>query len=496
MTSDAQGVLVIYTGGTIGSLPEDPLDPLSPLVPRKLDEVMSRLPNYDAMNKRITLAGSWVRLGTYSWEDPVDSSNMTFADWQELATLIEANYDDYEGFVVLHGTDTLAYTASALAFMLDNLSKPVVLTGSQRPIAETRSDAVQNFVTAIEIAAAKSLGGVVVPEVCVYFRDHLLRGCRTTKLSASAYGAFASPNYPYFGQAGEHIRILQTLVRPASDHPLRVRGDLDPNIASLDIFPGMSTALLRNILQTRDLKGLVLQAFGIGNAPTSPDFLDAIAEAVADGKVILDITQCRSGEVELGLYEVSAGLLARGVIGGLDLTPEAALTKMAFVLGQELNSSRAADMLQIDLKGEQSKSIFNIHFHGEEIAGKPSGTATMIQTAPIVEGDRYDPAKLQTALLRILGIEPLEGRPGFLELRAFLDFPEATPETRVDTPHFLGEARKAFDPETGPESVFFEIDEVARQFISGSSTHSLTVVSLDGPLRWAKANIALVTSAS
>jgi L-asparaginase len=336
----------------------------------------------------------------------------------------------------------------------------------------------------------------VVPEVCVFFRDHLLRGCRTTKLSASAYGAFASPNYPYFGQAGENIRILETLVRPDPELPLCVRGDLDPNIASLDIFPGMSTALLKNILATRDLKGLVLQAFGIGNAPTTPEFLNAIAGAVDDGKVILDITQCRSGEVQLGLYEVSAGLLARGVIGGLDLTPEAALTKMAFVLGQEPDVSRAADLLQIDLKGEQSKSIFNIHFSAGEIVAGPSGSATLDQARPLVGADRYDPARLQTALLRIMGLEPMEGSSGKLELRAFLDLPEAASDTDIGTPHFLGETRKSFDAQTGPENVFFAIDEAARQLISSNSSHRLTLVSLAGPLRWAKASIALVASAS
>lgn len=492
--TDARGVLVIYTGGTIGSLPEDPRDSLSPLVPKSLEEVMERLPNYDPRDKKIVLRNQWIRLGIHSWETPIDSSNISLNDWKEIAAIIKKYYSDYEGFVVLHGTDTLAYTASALSFMFDNLSKPVVITGSQRPIAETRSDAVQNFVTAIEIAAASSLGESVIPEVCVFFRDSLYRGCRTTKLSASDYNAFDSPNFPPLARAGEHIRVNNPLLQRSSQQTLSINDRLEPNIASLDIFPGMSTELLSNILSTKSLKGVVMQTFGTGNAPTTPDFLEVIREAVAGGKVIVDVTQCRSGEVELGLYDVSAGLLSRGVISGLDLTPEAALTKLGSVLGKENDPAKAADIFQLNLKGEQSKSIFNLHFAGGEVGDDTGEPVVLKQNAPMVEGLRYDSEKLHKALLRIMGLEASDNRTSRIELRAFLDLPDADKSTRTDTPRFLGEGSKVYSPADGAENVFFEINKAAKRFISGTTEHSLTIVSLTGGIRWEKANIALITT--
>ena len=362
--ADATGVLIIYTGGTIGSMPSDDRDPMSPLVPKSIDKVVEKLPN--VRDGKIALRGRWIRLGTHSWAEPIDSSNISFNDWKEIAATIKANYEAYEGFVVLHGTDTLAYTSSALAFMLSNLSKPVVITGSQKPIAETRSDAVQNFVTAIEIAAAASLDAEVIPEVCVFFRDDVTRGCRTTKLSASDYGAFSSPNYLPLASAGEHIVVRGDGVREPAKQTSKCQPGTRAKHRFARYLSRMSTELLRNMLSTEGLRGVVMQTFGTGNAPTTPEFLEVIGSAVEEGKIIVDITQCRSGEVELGLYDVSAGLLARGVISGLDMTPEAALTKLGSVLGREDNDQRAADIMQLNLKGEQSKSIFNLYFEGKD----------------------------------------------------------------------------------------------------------------------------------
>ncbi len=364
-------VLLIYTGGTIGCLPRDAGDPRSPLVPASLDQVMAMVPHYDATARALRLGEIQVPLETISWTPPIDSSQVTFEHWIQLAREIESRYDQHVGFVVLHGTDTLAFTASALAFMLDGLDKPVVLTGSQLPIGQTRSDAVQNLVTSVEIAAARLLGETVVPEVCVFFRDSLLRGCRTTKVSASSFGAFASPNCPPLGAAGELITLdAPRLRRPGKK--LVVHDHLESRIAILDVFPGMSPALLEALLSSGDLRGVVLKTFGTGNVPATTGFLQAIERAVARGIVILDVTQCLSGEVALGLYEASAGLLALGVVGGMDLTPEAALAKLAFVLGQESNPQSAADLVQLDWRGEQQASRLLIHYGGGRLEGGQS----------------------------------------------------------------------------------------------------------------------------
>ncbi|HVP38142.1 MAG TPA: asparaginase domain-containing protein, partial [Candidatus Saccharimonadales bacterium] len=438
-TGPSEGVLVVYTGGTIGSLPKDPRDPLSPLVPARLEEVMARLPGYFADTSRMLISDHWIRLGTYSWPEPLDSSNVAMDDWKAMAELIRARYDEYEGFVILHGTDTLAYTASVLAFMLENLAKPVVLTGSQLPIGRARSDAVQNLVTAVQIAAARSLGRTVVPEVCVFFRDELYRGCRTTKLSASSFNAFHSPNCEPLARAGEHIAVRPPDV-PAAERPhrLRVVTDLEPHIAAIDIFPGMSAELLQHMLAVEDLKGVVLRTFGTGNAPTRPDFLDAIGSAIARGKLIVDVTQCHAGEVELGLYDSSAGLLARGVVSGLDMTTEAAIAKMSVVLGRERDLGVAADLMQLNLKGEQRQSIFHLHFGGGRVAA--GGACALPVRRPMTEAERhYDPRLLDRAVLRILNLTG-PGAPGTrLRLRAFLDDPQAGPATSTErNPRFLG----------------------------------------------------------
>jgi L-asparaginase len=489
-SSSAQGVLLIYTGGTLGSLPEDPKDPLSPLVPAPLELVMEMLPLYDTVDKKLPLGGTQVRLGAHSWEKPLDSSNITAADWSQMASVVRANYNDYEGFVILHGTDTLAYTASALAFLLNNLDRPVIVTGSQRPISELRSDAVQNLVTAIEIAASASLGATVIPEVCVFFRDKLYRGCRTTKLSASSYSAFDSPNFPPLAEAGEHIVVSDHVIAKPSAHALHVEENLETNIACIDIFPGMSPKLLSSMLHAPELRGIVLQTFGTGNAPSSPEFLKAIEEAVDLGRVIVDITQCRSGEVELGLYEVSAGLLSRGVITGMDMTPEAALTKLAVVLGSETDPVTAADKMQLNLRGEQRQSVFYLHFGAGEVP--EDGAVTMPALNPMVEGlERYDSSRLSRAILRITGLSAPGGRRGGIGFKAYLDLPDATLSTPDSKPQYLGEASKQWREEEGKSNVFIDVTDQARAFVDNRHDNTITLVTTSGsPFAWDRADLA------
>lgn len=495
--SAVNGVLIIYTGGTIGSLPKDRKDPLSPLVPAHLDEVLARLPTYDVRQQRILLGDTWIGLGTHSWPEPLDSSNITLDDWKEMAAIIAARYDDFEGFVILHGTDTLAYTASALSFMLDNLGKPVVLTGSQLPIGRTRSDAVQNLVTSLEIAAACSLQAIVIPEVTVFFRDRLHRGCRTTKMSASSFSAFDSPNFPPLAKAGEHLVADRNQALQEDSKPLEVIDSFDLNVASIGIFPGMNPQLLRNLLATDGLRGVVLQTFGTGNAPMTAEFLDTIEEAVQAGKLITNVTQCRSGAVELGLYDASAGLLSRGVISGMDMTVEAALTKMFVVLGTESDIGIAADRMQLNMKGEQRQSIFHLHFptHRHAITTTPLVCAqptTLGNIRPMVQGpDFYEPRCLDRALLRILGMECADGQSGDIEFKIYLNLPSAD----VDTPeegqaHFLGRGHKTFQ-QGGEASASFTITRQALEHIDPRRDCSLTLVPLGQPFTWSKLDIAL-----
>jgi L-asparaginase len=492
--SDARGVLLIYTGGTLGSLPEDPRDPLSPLVPAPLDKVMEMLPLYDPLAKQLLLGEETIRLETYSWPEPVDSSNITPRDWEDMAAVIRSNYDEYEGFVILHGTDTLAYTASALTFILANVDRPIVLTGSQLPIGQLRSDAVQNLVTSIEIAAAASLGGTVIPEVSVFFRDRLYRGCRVTKFNATSYDAFGSPNFPELATAGERILVNEAVLAEPSPYALRVSESLEDQIACMTIFPGMSPDLLRSMLNAEGLRGIVLQTFGTGNAPSTPEFLDVIEAAVKSGRIIVDITQCPAGEVELGLYEVSAGLLARGVISGMDMTPEAALAKLAVVLGEEPDLEVAADRMQLNLRGEQRRSVFNLHFGPGKVNG--DGVAVLTQARHMVDGaERYRPEALERAVLRVTGLSVPGEESGRIEFKAFVDLPEAGGDSSAAEPHFLGAASKQWAEEQEKQNVFFEVTEQARAFVDNRHESTISIVSSSGaPLAWERLDMALFSA--
>lgn len=285
----------------------------------------------------------------HEYDPLLDSANMTPDDWLKIAQDIADHYDDYDGFVVLHGTDTMAYTASALPFMLDGLGKPVIVTGSQIPLCEVRNDARENLITAMMLAA-----DYPIPEVCVYFGDKLMRGCRTVKVNANGFAAFDSPNFPPLGRVGIGIELNQEVIRPfpPATTPLTVHPLNRSRISTLRLFPGISADIVRHILQS-PLKALVLEAYGVGNGPDHDQaFIAVLNEACQRGVVIVDCTQCFTGSVDLNDYATGSSLAAAGVISGYDLTVEAALAKLFYLLSQDLSPETIKALMQTDLRGE------------------------------------------------------------------------------------------------------------------------------------------------
>ena len=330
-------ILIIYTGGTIGMMHHHKS---KTLVPLNFSEITSHIPELRQLKCKIHF---------HSWAKPIDSSNADLNFWKELAAVIEANYSKHDGFVILHGTDTMAYTASVLSFMLENLNKPVILTGSQVPLGAIRNDARRNIITAMEIASSKTR----IPEVCIYFNNQLFRGNRAEKYSSSKFDAFHSLNYPALAEAGVRIEYNQkALARPRQGKKFSVQKTLDANVALLKLFPGIPFKVILQTIKTTGLKGLVLEAFGSGNASTDELFLGYLKYAMDRGIVVVDISQCSGGSVELGKYETSAALKKLGVVSGHDLTTEAALAKLFYLFGKGYKADRVRKLMEKNLRGE------------------------------------------------------------------------------------------------------------------------------------------------
>ena len=343
MSQKQSSVLLIYTGGTIG-MKEDPVN--QALRPFDFSALMEEVPELRKFD---------LRIDSYTFDPLIDSSDVEPAMWQELASLIRDNYSKYDGFVVLHGTDTMAYSASALSFMLEGLAKPVIFTGSQLPIGRPRTDGKENLISSVEIAGAKAPdGSPMVPEVCIFFNSLLLRGNRSTKVDATGFEAFRSPNLPPLAEAGIDIRYNTDIIRRPPAGEFKAHCPLDTRVSILKVHPGITRQVVEDILLGSLTRAVIIETYGCGNAPSRSWFLDIVRESAARGKILLNVTQCLRGNVNMDLYATGKALKDAGVLCGGDITTESALGKLFFLMGNNNDNESVKAALEKDLRGEMS----------------------------------------------------------------------------------------------------------------------------------------------
>jgi L-asparaginase len=335
-------ILILNTGGTIGMVMDEKTGALKPV---NFENLFDLIPTLRLFNYHID---------HYCFDPLIDSSNMNPEVWASIADVIEDKYELYDGFVILHGSDTMAFTASALSFMLQNLNKPVILTGSQLPLGMIRTDGRENLLTAVEIAAAKEDETPVVPEVCICFENQVYRGNRTHKFNAQNFEAFRSSNYPALAVAGVSVDYNRNAIHKPNFKKLKVNRHFDDHVAILKLYPGITPEVVEANLGIKGLKALVLETFGSGNAPDEEWFLDRLRHAISKGLIVLNVTQCQVGKVEMGKYATSTRLKEVGVISGHDITTEAAITKLMYLLGNFQNRQEILNLLDISVIGEMT----------------------------------------------------------------------------------------------------------------------------------------------
>lgn len=334
-------ILVIYTGGTIGMFK----DASGSLIPVDFNELNEHIPSLDLFHFQID---------SYSFDPIIDSANMKPELWVKLAEVIQKNYEDYDGFVILHGSDTMSFTASALSFILENLNKPVIITGSQLPLGIPRTDGRENFITSLELAAAKDEETPIIPEVAIYFENQLFRGNRTYKFNAENFEAFKSVNYPPLAEVGVNIRYWKNNIRKPNFKKLKINKNLESGVLIIRLFPGITQSIFHSMLNAEGLKAVVLETFGSGNAPTEAWFVNELKLAIDRGMTIINVSQCRGGAVEMGKYETSSELKRIGLLNGKDMTTEAAITKLMVTLGKYSDKKDIALRMESDWRGEMT----------------------------------------------------------------------------------------------------------------------------------------------